>query len=138
MGAVCNILNPSNSFGLNNIKKLLKTQKRRAAGGIIGKIWVNITYSVLSLKKPYINNFSPSLPSTKSVALMSGKCQTRDRDTCCNSPKKRSGYIAIQTLILVDSGAEGGDENAVESPPEEDGISVSISLAAVLIVCPEQ
>ena len=57
---------------------------------------------------------------------------------CCNSPKKRSGYIAIQTLILVYSGAEGGDENAAESPPEEDRILVSISLASVLMVCPEQ
>lgn len=54
-----------------------------------------------------------------------------------SSPKKRSGYIAIQTLILVYR-AEGRDENAVESPPEEDGISVSISLASVLMVCPEQ
>lgn len=57
---------------------------------------------------------------------------------CCDSPKKRSGYIAIQTLILVYSGAGAGDENAVESPPEEDGISVSVSLASVLMVSPEQ
>jgi len=137
-GAVCNLLNPSNSFGLNNLKKLLKTQKQRAAGGIKGRIWVNITCSFRHLKNLTLTILRPSLPSAKSVASMSGKCQTRARDMCCSSPRKCSGYIAIPTLIRVYTGAEGGDENAVESPPEEDGISVSFSLAPVLMVCPEQ
>lgn len=52
--------------------------------------------------------------------------------------KTYSGCIAIQTLILEYRGAEGGGENAGQSPPREDGISVSISLALVLTVCPEQ
>lgn len=104
-----NTVSPSNPLELSNIEKLLKTQKQRVAGG---RIWAIITCSILSLKNPYIN-FPPSLPSTKSVALVSGKCQTWARAMCwANSPKKCSGYIAIQTLILKYRGQKEGTKKS--------------------------
>lgn len=54
-----NTVSPSNPLELSNIEKLLKTQKQRVAGG---RIWAIITCSILSLKNPYMNNFSPFPP----------------------------------------------------------------------------
>lgn len=62
-----NTVSPSNPLELSNIEKLLKTQKQRVAEG---RIWAIITCSILSLKNPYINNFSP-FPSKHQICCIS-------------------------------------------------------------------
>lgn len=57
----------SNSPGLNNVQKMLKTQIQRAAGGIGGRIWVNITCSILAFLKVTLRTPPPSSPQAPGV-----------------------------------------------------------------------